>query len=193
GGACGSGSGSGDIGTTVDLPVGGMATFTVNATVTAGATGTLANTATVAAPVGATDPTSGNDSATDTDGIDLTGYYTLPPCRLADTRAAEGPALTANTTRTFQVSGLCSVPLDAIAAALVLTVVNESDVGHLTIYPAGATPPLASTINFRVNQVRTNNAIMPLGTNGQIDVDCAMPSGPTGTTHFVLEVYGYFK
>src|SRR5207247_7278980 len=55
GGACGSGSGSGDIGTTVDLPVGGMATFTVNATVTAGATGPLGNTATVTPPAGATE------------------------------------------------------------------------------------------------------------------------------------------
>ena len=32
---------------------------------------------------------------------------------------------------------------------------------------------------------------MALGTGGQISVQCDMPS--TGTTHFLFDVYGYFK
>jgi len=194
GGSCGSASGSGDIGATVDLPVGGMATFTVNATVSPSATGTLSNTAAVTEPAGVTDPNPGDNSATDADALDLTGYYTFLACRLADTRiAAQGPALSANTTRTFQVSGLCGVPSDATAVAIVFAVVNESDLGRLNLYPTGDAPPLASSINFVINQTRTNNAVMALGTNGQIDVQCTMPPGSTGTTHFVLDVYGYFK
>src|SRR5206468_656161 len=77
GGACGSGSGSGDIGTTVDLPVGGMATFTVNATVAPDAADTLVNTATVSVPTGATDPTPGNNSATDTDALTPTADLSI--------------------------------------------------------------------------------------------------------------------
>ena len=105
---------------------------------------------------------------------------------------AQGPALSANTTRPFPVSGLCGVPSDATAVAIVFAVVNESDLGHLTVYPAGAVPPLASSINFIIDQTRTNNAVMSLGTNGEIDVECTTSSG-SGTTHFVLDVYGYFK
>lgn len=69
GSACGLPNGAGNIGTTVNLAVGGTATFTVNGTVAAGASGSLANTATVAAPAGVTDPVAGNNSATDTDTI----------------------------------------------------------------------------------------------------------------------------
>jgi len=67
GSACGAPSGSGNIGTTVDLLNGGTATFTLTGTVSAGATGNLVNTATVAVPPGTTDPTPGNNTATDTD------------------------------------------------------------------------------------------------------------------------------
>jgi hypothetical protein len=47
-----------------------------------------------------------------------------------------------------------------------------------------------STINFTPNQVRTNNAMVPLGSSGRISVQCTMPAG---STHFVLDVTGYFK
>jgi uncharacterized repeat protein (TIGR01451 family) len=52
---------------TVNLAVGGTATFTVTGTVQATATGPLVNTATVTVPVGTTDPTPGNNTVTDTD------------------------------------------------------------------------------------------------------------------------------
>jgi uncharacterized repeat protein (TIGR01451 family) len=67
--ACGAASGSGSINTTVNLPAGGSATFTLNASIPANATGTLANAASVAVPAGTTDPAPGNNSATDTDTI----------------------------------------------------------------------------------------------------------------------------
>ena len=69
-GACGAASGSGNIATTVDLGVGGSATFTVTATLASNLNGgTLANTVTVAAPAGTTDPVATNNSATDSDLI----------------------------------------------------------------------------------------------------------------------------
>ena len=69
GGVCATGSGVGSIDTTVDLPVGGVATFTLTATLSASATGSLVNTATVDAAAGTIDPVPGNDSATDTDTV----------------------------------------------------------------------------------------------------------------------------
>lgn len=124
-------------------------------------------------------------------------FYTLDPCRVADTRDAAGnsggPALQANTTRTFPAAGLCGIPADAVAIAINVTVVGETDTGDLRLYPAGGSTPTASTINFAANHVRANNAIVPLGTGGQIDVRCDMPAGSVGTTHFLFDVSGYFK
>ena len=69
GSTCGAASGSGSINTTVSLPSGGSATFTLNGTVSTTASGTLSNTASVAAPAGVSDPVSGNNTATDNDTI----------------------------------------------------------------------------------------------------------------------------
>jgi len=70
GGTCGTGAGSGDINTTINLPFGSSATFTVNATVVAGSgTGRLINAASVAVPAGVTDFDPRNNSDADTDSI----------------------------------------------------------------------------------------------------------------------------
>jgi hypothetical protein len=70
-----------------------------------------------------------------------------------------------------------------------VTVVATTE-GYLTLYPAGAPLPLASTINFRAGIVRANNAVLPLGESGQIVVYCGTPSG---STDFVLDVTGWFE
>jgi hypothetical protein len=122
------------------------------------------------------------------------GYFTLSPCRVADTRdpdgSSGGPALVANTVRTFPVSGLCGIPPSATSVAINLAVFLPGNDGDLRVYPAGGAAPLASSINFRPSIVRANNAIIPLGAGGQISVQCDMPSGGT---HFFVDVYGYFQ
>ena len=121
-------------------------------------------------------------------------YNTVTPCRIADTRNAVGPlggpALVAGSTRTFAVNGICAVPSTAKAVAVNVTVVNPTAGGHLTLYPAGGSLPLASTINFRSAIVRANNAILVVGASGQVSVFCGMASG---STDFVLDVAGYFE
>jgi hypothetical protein len=121
-------------------------------------------------------------------------FYTVSPCRVADTRDAPGPsggpALAANTVRTFPVASLCQIPSTARAVAINLVAFQPSNDGDLRVYPAGGTAPLASAINFRTGIVRANNAVVPLGAAGQISVQCDMPSG---STHFFFDVYGYFQ
>jgi len=123
-----------------------------------------------------------------------TAYYTVSPCRVADTRnpngPSGGPALGANTTRTFPVSSICGIPPTATAVAVNLAVFIPSADGDLRVYPAGAAVPLASAINFRPGIVRANNAIVPLGAGGMISVQCDMPSG---ATNFFFDVFGYFQ
>ncbi len=77
--------------------------------------------------------------------------------------------------------------------AIILAVWFPSDDGDLRLYPAGGAAPLASTINFRPGIVRANNAVVPLGIDGQISVQCDMPVGSTGSTGFFFDVYGYFE
>ena len=60
-------AGAGNINANVNLPAGGIVTFTLTGNVAAGAAGNLVNTATIAAPPGVVDPNPGNNSATDTD------------------------------------------------------------------------------------------------------------------------------
>jgi hypothetical protein len=74
--------------------------------------------------------------------------------------------------------------------AVNVTAVDPTVEGYLTLYPAGTALPLASTINFRSGIVRANNAVLPLGTSGQVSVFCGMGSG---SVHFVLDVTGYFE
>jgi hypothetical protein len=117
-------------------------------------------------------------------------FFTLPPCRLVDTRLpAAGPALAAGGTRDFDLN-VCDVPTTAKAIAVNVTVVSPTGPGHLRLYPANEVRPGTSTINFNAGQTRGTNAALKLGTNGDVSVFCAMASG---STHFVLDVAGYFE
>jgi hypothetical protein len=81
--------------------------------------------------------------------------------------------------------------MNAAAVAVVLTVTEPTAQGNLRLYPSGEAAPLVSAINFVTGQNRANNAVIALGVGGAISVRCQMAS-PTGSTHFVLDVSGYF-
>jgi hypothetical protein len=123
-----------------------------------------------------------------------TSFYTLVPCRIADTRDAAGPrggpSLLTGTSRNFPLAGVCGIPPTAAAVAVNITVVMPASDGYLTVYPAASSIPLASIINFRSGIVRANNAIVSLGASGQVAFSCVMTSG---STDFVLDVTGYFE
>jgi serine protease len=122
------------------------------------------------------------------------GFYTVAPCRIADTRDATGPfggpPLQAGAVRTFTVAGRCGVSLNATAVSLNLTVVGPTQDGYLTVFAAGATQPIASTLNYRSGQIRANNAIVPIGAGGAISVFCGQGSG---STEFLIDVNGCFR
>lgn len=123
-----------------------------------------------------------------------TSFYTVTPCRVLDTREASGaPALVAGATRTFTIVGLgpgqCQVPPTAKAVSINVTVTQPTAPGHLILFPGG-TPPTVSTINFRAGQNRANNAIALLSATGTLSVTDGQSSG---TTHFILDVNGYFQ
>jgi hypothetical protein len=135
--------------------------------------------------------------------IDVVGFYTIAsgqsdlafypvtPCRVVDTRDAAGalggPTMAANSSRDFPVqSGGCNIPSDAKAYSFNVTSVPHGPLGYLTMWPTGATQPLASTLNAPTGTVTANAALVPAGTKGAISVFV------TGTTDLVLDINGYF-
>ena len=123
-------------------------------------------------------------------------FHTLAPCRLVDTRGAAGPlggpALDGGAaTRTFALAGTCGVPGDATAVSLNVTVANPAAAGHLRLFAAGTAAPLASAINFRAGQVRANNAILSVSSDGSAGV--TVRNDAAGPTDLVLDVNGFFR
>ena len=120
-----------------------------------------------------------------------TSFFTVTPCRVADTRGPDGPyggpALSAGVERVFVITDQCGIPPTARAVSFNVTVTQAAAQGHVLLYPAGVSPPLVSAINFRAGQTRANNAIVPLGTGGTLAVLSAAP------THLILDVNGYFQ
>ena len=126
-------------------------------------------------------------------GSSAADFYTGTPCRVLDTRELGGPTLGAplscGTERKFAVAGKCGVPSSAKAVSLNLTGTGSTAQGNLRLFAAGTPAPLVSNLNYTAGQTRANNAVAPLGDGGQISVLCA----PSGTTHVVLDVNGYFQ
>ncbi|MFI5197415.1 MAG: hypothetical protein ACHQJD_02250 [Thermoanaerobaculia bacterium] len=123
--------------------------------------------------------------------------YTLPPCRVLDTRNPTGllggPSLQPGATRAFDVtSSPCGIPSTAQAISVNLAVTGPMGPGHLTLYPGDAVQaPLASTINFAASQTRANNAVSPLASDGSGTIKVLAGTG--GTVDFILDVNGYFQ
>jgi len=123
-------------------------------------------------------------------------FFSLSPCRVLDTRNAlgpsGGPALQTCTTRTFPVAGTCGVPATAKAVAVNLAIVSPTGGGQIIIFPAGTlAPTTATTLQFNAGQIRANNGVLGLATNGQIAVLPTIAGG--GTAHLILDVVGYFE
>ena len=117
-------------------------------------------------------------------------FYTLPPCRLVDTRPSS-PLLT-DQTRTFPVVGSCGVPAEARAVAVNITAVSPNGPGHLVTWPAGIPKPEAIQVTYSSGVTRSGNSVVKLGSNGQIDVQ-AQTFATNGQVHLVLDVMGYFR
>ncbi|HEX6739431.1 MAG TPA: Calx-beta domain-containing protein, partial [Vicinamibacteria bacterium] len=126
------------------------------------------------------------------------GLHVVAPCRLVDTRnppgPAGGPALSADSSRTFNLTGRCGIPATARGVVLNVTAVNPGQAGNLRLYAAGTVAPVTSMLNFARARTRANNGIVILGPGGEVTVRCDMPPpGSIAVTHFVADVFGYFQ
>jgi hypothetical protein len=73
------------------------------------------------------------------------------------------------------------------AVVLNVTVVEPEAHGFLTLYPSGATRPLASDLNYAPNETRANLAVVAVGSGGRVSVFT-----PVGT-HLIFDVAGWYS
>jgi len=150
--------------------------------------------------------TAGSINASSTDDtdlvVDINGYfvppttrtlqfYSLPPCRILDTRnpngAFGGPSLAGGIGRSFPIpSSSCGAPAKAAAYSLNVTVVPQGPLGYLTAWPTGQTQPFVSTMNSYDGTVIANAAIVPAGTGGAANFFAS------NATDLVVDINGYF-
>jgi len=122
-----------------------------------------------------------------------TSFHTVQPCRVFDTRSANGtyggPTLYAGQARSWVVRGRCGIPATAKSIAGNLTATGSTAAGSVRLVPGGAPATGTATVSFRAGQTRANNVTMPLGASGDVVVDGL----PTGTAHVILDVVGWFE
>jgi hypothetical protein len=119
-----------------------------------------------------------------------TSFYTVVPCRLVDTRAAQTPALGASERRVWTVVNMCDVPATARALAVNVTVAAPTAAGHVRLAPGNGLTE-SSAINFSPGQTRANNAMVMLATDATGTV--AATNRSSSPVHLVLDVSGYFQ
>jgi len=114
-------------------------------------------------------------------------FVPVTPCRLVDTRQT-GTPIQGGTWQSFTVPqlGSCNIPATAAAYSLNVTVVPRGVLSYVTIWPAGKTLPLVSTMNSFDGRVKANAAIVPAGSAGAVSVFAS------DTTDLVLDINGYF-
>ncbi len=118
-------------------------------------------------------------------------YYSLPPCRLADSRTpVAGSGITAplggSAVALNVLATGCNVPSNATAYAVNFTAVPRGSLLFLTTWPWGNSRPTVSTLNALEGKITANAAIVPAGTNGSIALYAE------GATDVVVDINGYF-
>lgn len=119
-------------------------------------------------------------------------YLALPPARILDTRTGTGAPqapLGAGGTIDVLVTGVGGVPTANVEAVL-LNVTATDVVGpetYLTVFPAGAPRPLASTLNMLAGTTVPNLVVARVGAGGRVSI-----YNNLGSVAVVADVQGWY-
>lgn len=134
--------------------------------------------------------------------VDGGQLYTVTPCRLVDTRGANGslggPALSSGAQRVFPVVALsgCGIPGTAKVLSVNVAAVSATGDGYVSLFPGDAPFPGTSTVNFNAvtGPTISNNAQIVLSRDGAGTITAlAVVSGSPGQVHLVIDVNGYYQ
>lgn len=126
-------------------------------------------------------------------------FVPMTPCRLIDTRSGantvgpRGYPMTAQETYNRVVVGSpgnCLIPLTATALALNVTVLHGTAKSFLTIFPADASRPIASSLNWTAGQAATPNAVIGVLAGGSKTLAFY---NDAGTVDIIVDVAGYYR
>ena len=135
--------------------------------------------------------------------LDVTGYYRpgddglhwvpLAPSRILDSRTGVGRdgAFKASVPGSVTALGRGGVATDAIAVTGNLTVTKQTRKGYGALTPTPVAAPTTSTINFPTGESRANGVVSKVDP-GTGKVSLTYKAADGATTHFILDVTGYF-
>jgi hypothetical protein len=120
-------------------------------------------------------------------------FHALTPARILDSRPGPGnvggyaspwgPGVSRNVT----VGGAGGVPSDADAVVLNVTETGATGSSYLSIWPAGASHPTVSSLNFTPGETIPNQVTVKLGAGGQVSIFNA-----GGNADVIVDVTGYY-
>ncbi len=132
---------------------------------------------------------------------DVVGYFSssgtgsfvpLSPQRIVDSRMGIGRGVSGPLGQGQSINidvagvGTGGVPRGATAAIVNVTAVNSTVPAYITVWPAGAPMPTASTLNPRPGVPVPNLAYLKLGSGGQLAL-----YNNAGSTDYIVDVFGY--
>src|SRR5215471_17816884 len=115
-------------------------------------------------------------------------FYSITPCRIVDTRGANGPTggpiLSSGTVRSFPITGYCSVPSTAQQVFVNITAVTPTQNGFIEIWPYNTTRPATfSNLNVTANAAAiANGAMVTLTTDPSFNLSVVYGTTTSGTT-----------
>ena len=126
--------------------------------------------------------------------VDVNGYFAAPgqgglslypvtPCRVLDTRNANGAFVGELTVDV--VDSVCAPSDTAQAYVFNATIVPSGPLGYLTLWPYGEPQPAVATLNAIDGSVTSNMAIVPT-------VDGCIDAYASNLTQLVLDISSYF-
>ena len=134
---------------------------------------------------------------------DITGYFAtdkadkfdfVTTSRIMDTRDGTGGstgALAAGKADVLTVNGAGSLPATGVdAVAVNVTVTGTTGSGYLVAYADGASTPTASDLDWQGGTTKATNVLVPVGSDGKIDLYNGSANG--GTAQVIVDVTGYF-
>ena len=121
-------------------------------------------------------------------------FTPIAPTRILDTRAGTGAPkaqVARDGTIVLQVTKANGIPAGATAVAVNITATDTSGSGFVIAYPDGGTVPNVSNLNYTPGTTVPNSAIVPLGSDGAIDLYNG--GGAAGSIDLIADVTGYFS
>lgn len=119
-------------------------------------------------------------------------FFTVPPCRVLDTRTTMSP-VQVNTPTLFTVGGLCGIPPVASSVSLNATLVEQNVTVDLGIGAGDDPPPTTNAVSTNpTHAVIAGAAVIPLSVDGQGTVQVLANASSGGATDLILDVNGYF-